>query len=361
MKEKFTIILLHYNQEKYIKDALNSIFNQTYENIELIVIDDGSLNFSKEEIEEYIKSNSNIDYKIIVNKTNLGTVKTTNKALQNASGKYVLIFAADDILYNKNVINNFVKSFEKNQNIDIITSVCILYDDKMAKIMGKIPEKGKINSFNKMSCHKQNKSLMFGPVFTPGATAYRTKIFKEINYLDEDYQLIEDWSLFLKLSRLNYKIKIEDFCSIKHRGGGISENNKMAKDITDKILKDTDLIYKREVFPFLKQFTLKEKLKILNRYQIFSYIYGYKYWPIYLKYYSLIFSNFDILIKKLFNSYGIYSNIYLPILTIIFVWLIYSLFSKDYVLILGSIIIYLILLKILKRIYFTRRKTDEKK
>lgn len=357
MKEKFTIILTHYKQEKYIKEALDSIFIQTYKNIELIVADDCSPNFNSKEIENYILSKSStIEYKFMINDENLGTVKTLNKALHQATGEYILIFAADDILKDKQVIKKYVEIFKNNKKYEVISSICLLYDDLMQNINGKFPEKNLINNFNKLSSKNQNKALKFGPVFAPGATAYRSKIFKKINYLEEKYSLIEDWSLFLRLTRLGYKIYLQDFVSIKHRGGGVSENNKLPKKVSDKILRDTDLIYRSEVFPNYKKLATKEKLQILYRYQIFVNTYGYKYWPIYLNYYWMIFTDIDLLIYKILMKKDILLKLFVPILSIILSSIIYQFINYKLILVIFPIILYLILRKIINVSYLRRMK-----
>ena len=358
MKNKlFTIIITNYNQEKFIFEAIDSVLKQSFKNIELIITDDCSNYFDQEKIAKYIKNNSNIKCQIIVNEKNLGTIKTLNKALRLATGDYVLFFAADDALKNKNVLQNFVKEFNNHPKIKIISSVSILYNEDMKKIINIWPNQKEINSFNKLSAFKQNKMLRFGPIFAPGATAYRKNVFDELNYLDEKYVLIEDWSLFLKLTRLNYKIFISNFPSLKHRGGGVSEELKLSKKIIDDIVNDSDLIYKSEIFPYFKQLNTQEKLKVLERYHRFGYTYGIKYKNVFKKYYGLILSNADILIYKLLHSVKIKKYFNLPLLSLFIIFGVYLIIRNDYILIFGSVIMYLIINKL--KCYYNKERSGK--
>ncbi len=357
--ELFTIIITNYNQEKYIFDAINSVLEQTYSNIELIITDDCSKKFDQAKITRYIEENSNINFEFVVNEENLGTVKTLNKALKRVKGEFFLFFAADDELQNKNVVNNFIKAFKKNKN-DIISSICLLCDNKMEQIIDKFPHKKNIEKFNQKSALKQNRMLKLGPIFAPGATAYRSNIMKKINYLDENYFLIEDWPTFLKLTRLKNKIYIANFISMKHRGGGVSEEMKLAKETIIKILKDTDRTYRKEVFISFKKLSLEEKLQILDRYQRFSYAYGFKYWPIYFKYYSLIFTNLDVLLHKLSYSKTVVFKIFLPIVSCMLAGILFLLLNNVYILIFGSVLIYLFLRVIISQIFYRRIRNEKK-
>ena len=113
----YTIVLTHYNQMEYIEEALDSVFIQNYPNIELLITDDASKNFDEKKITEYIKKHkkNNIkNFKILGNEKNIGTTKTLNNAIKVSTGEYIQFFAAYDALYDKNVISNFVKAFNKS-------------------------------------------------------------------------------------------------------------------------------------------------------------------------------------------------------------------------------------------------------
>jgi glycosyltransferase involved in cell wall biosynthesis len=91
-----TVICLCYNQERFVAEALFSVMNQTYEAIELIVVDDASTDGSVAIIDECLKEHPQV--KFMVNKSNLGNCRSFNQALSLASGKYIIDLAADDVL-----------------------------------------------------------------------------------------------------------------------------------------------------------------------------------------------------------------------------------------------------------------------
>jgi glycosyltransferase involved in cell wall biosynthesis len=91
-----TVICVCYNHARFVTEALDSVIAQTYQRIELIVIDDGSIDDSQKVIKQWIASHS--DTVLILNGTNIGYCKTFNKAAALAKGKYLIDLAADDIL-----------------------------------------------------------------------------------------------------------------------------------------------------------------------------------------------------------------------------------------------------------------------
>ncbi|HEY5825319.1 MAG TPA: glycosyltransferase [Cyclobacteriaceae bacterium] len=92
-----TVICLCYNHEKFVGEALESVFNQTYPNIQLIVVDDASTDSSVDEIKKALKNNSNIPFISLTE--NKGNCKAFNTALSLVKGEFVIDLAADDILF----------------------------------------------------------------------------------------------------------------------------------------------------------------------------------------------------------------------------------------------------------------------
>lgn len=110
-----SIIVPVYNADKYLEDCLNSIINQTYRALEIIIIDDGSTDNSSAIIQDFARKDERI---IHIKKTNSGVSSTRNIGLSNASGRYVYFCDADDMLHER-IIEILVKSL-KNNNISIV-------------------------------------------------------------------------------------------------------------------------------------------------------------------------------------------------------------------------------------------------
>lgn len=91
-----TVICLCYNQASFVKEAVDSVLNQTYDNIELIIVDDASTDESQSVIREIIKVHPHI--KFIPLTLNIGNCRAFNKALALAKGDFIIDLAADDIL-----------------------------------------------------------------------------------------------------------------------------------------------------------------------------------------------------------------------------------------------------------------------
>lgn len=299
---KFTIILSNYNQENYIYEAIDSIIKQDYKNIELIISDDASKVFYQNKISKYIASKrNNIDLKFVVNENNIGTVATYNRCLKKATGEYILIFAADDRLNNEKVLSNFVQYFESNKNAMIVTSVTNLYDEKFSNITRTFPNNEEKKKLKVGSAYLQNKNLYKGPFFAPGATAYKKELFNDLNGFNNQYYLIEDWSNFLRCTRLGYKIYFMDKITLDHRGGGVSESGTIPQKVYRAIINDTYNIYKNEIFPNMHKMSKKDTIKILNRYKIFIWYYGKINFNFFINYILVSLTNykyFSYLIRK---------------------------------------------------------------
>lgn len=111
-----SVIMCVYNtQEKYLRESIESIINQTFSNYEFIIVDDGSDLMTKQILSYYDDKR----IKIIVNKANCGLTKSLNLALKIAVGKYIARMDADDFSY-PDRLNLQYKFMEKNANIGVV-------------------------------------------------------------------------------------------------------------------------------------------------------------------------------------------------------------------------------------------------
>ena len=112
-----TIIIPTYNRLSFLKVAINSVMIQTYRPLELIVVDDGSKDGTKEYVNNIIKS-SDIIVKYIYQE-NAGAQKARNAGIRNSNGAYIQFLDSDDFLH-KNKIGASINEFDENKNIDMV-------------------------------------------------------------------------------------------------------------------------------------------------------------------------------------------------------------------------------------------------
>ena len=149
-----TLAMPVYNVEKYVQESLMSALNQTYENIEFLIIDDKGSDNSMDIIYEIKKSHARgKNIRIIDHIVNQGTGATKNTAIKEAAGKYIFFMDSDDYI-EPNTIELLMSVAEKN-NVDVVYS-SHLFEKPNGKIISKwiMPEyeiKGNFAIFNWMA------------------------------------------------------------------------------------------------------------------------------------------------------------------------------------------------------------------
>jgi glycosyltransferase involved in cell wall biosynthesis len=116
---KVSVLIPSYNYAHYIEEAIESVLSQTYQNFELIIVDNCSTDNTKEVVEQYIQKDSRI--KLVINDVNIGMYRNYNKALLLANGEYIKFLNADDKL-NEKCLEIFVGILDTNQDVSVVTS-----------------------------------------------------------------------------------------------------------------------------------------------------------------------------------------------------------------------------------------------
>jgi alpha-1,3-rhamnosyltransferase len=188
-----SVIIPCYNHEKFVKEALQSVINQTYTNIQLIVIDDGSTDNSVEVIKEL---KQNFDF-VFETQSNIGLSSTLNKGITKyAKGKYIAILASDDI-WQENKLSIQVKFLENNKDFAMVCSNAFIVNSQ-SEIVDKF-----YNNFTNPNISFTEIAL--GRKIIPALTVIiRKEIFDFVGLFDKNL-LIEDWDMWLRIS---YKYKV---------------------------------------------------------------------------------------------------------------------------------------------------------
>ena len=130
-----SVIVLTYKNQMYIKETLKSILEQDYPRIELVISDDASGCFNREDIERFIQEHqsNNIESLVInINEKNLGTVKHANFIISKTMGDFIKFVPCGDKFYNSNSLKELYRfAFE---NDSILTSSAVLFCSQDFKI-----------------------------------------------------------------------------------------------------------------------------------------------------------------------------------------------------------------------------------
>ena len=132
---KISVIMSAYNSEKFISKSIDSILAQTFKNFELIIINDSSIDKTKDIIETYRKKDKRI--KIICNRQNLGPAKSRNRALKIAKGEYIAIMDSDDVSLPKRLEVQY-HFLENNPDIFLIGGGAIKINESGEVIADKL-------------------------------------------------------------------------------------------------------------------------------------------------------------------------------------------------------------------------------
>ena len=119
-KGKITILVAVYNTEKYLRECLDSLINQTYKNLQIICIDDASTDGSLDILHEYTQKDNRI--LVLQNEINSGQSKTRNHGLKYADGDYITFVDSDDFIA-PDTFENIINVFNNNPLTD-----CVLFD-----------------------------------------------------------------------------------------------------------------------------------------------------------------------------------------------------------------------------------------
>ena len=202
--KKISIIVPVYNLENYLSQSIPSIINQTYKNIEIIIINDGSTDNSKNIIEKYAIKDDRIK---IINKKNGGLCSSRNEGIKNSSGEYILHVDGDDILP-LDICEEYISLIKKNPDIDIIESNFILfYEEQEKKIINKIKIKKEIMMTSQE--YLEQKYFTGKGTISIWGKLIKSSLYKEHDiYHPLDFSLAEDGCTFGKLLINSKKIII---------------------------------------------------------------------------------------------------------------------------------------------------------
>lgn len=261
-----SVCVLAYNSSDSIRETLESIWNQTYKNIELIIGDDCSKDDTIKQCAEWVKKKRDRFSSIclITSEKNKGVCGNLNSCYEKANGKWIKIIAGDDILL-ENCIEDNVNFAEKDNGVNFVFSRMLHFSEP------KFDLKKTFHSseyYTRLYFSSDEKKRLFLAVrknpFPAPTFFHRNGIIQEIGGYDTKYRF-EDWPMWVKLSEKGYRIDFLDKYTVayRHHSNSVSSSNIRLFNIN--LDKDIYKFRKAECF---KYYSMREKTLIYIDYKI---------------------------------------------------------------------------------------------
>ena len=206
-----SVIVLAYRSAETIVQTLDSIKNQTYKNIELIITDDCSPDNTVETAQEWLDGNKGALFalRLVTAQQNTGIPGNINRALEHAKGDYVKLIAADDYM-TKDAISEYVKFCEKNPTAIPIAKVHLFSDGDTGKKADFEPIEVYCNRCYEFAAEPDPKKqyrmlLKQNCIVAPSGSFYPMEVIKKLGGYDENYRWFEDYPMNLTVMHEGYR------------------------------------------------------------------------------------------------------------------------------------------------------------
>jgi len=279
-----SLIVITYNSSKYVIETLESIKSQTYENIELVISDDCSVDDTITVCQSWIEMNSSrfVKTKVITHNVNTGITPNCNRGILASGGIWLMLVGADDALLPDCVENN-IEFINHNREARVVHSQSFRYLNEFTQenCIG-------IRDFTKLAIthpavtsEDQYQILLRGSKVNAATTFFQRSLVDEFVLFDEEIPMIDDWPFWLKITAAgikisflnkitaNYRIRNDSVCN-ENQGPGLYGNHHLR----------TRRIYTKYILPnvsFIERFFINyeyyriifcQKMRIDTRYPI---------------------------------------------------------------------------------------------
>lgn len=195
MKNLVSVIIPSYNHEKYIEKCIMSVINQTYKNLEILVMDDNSKDNSK----KILKNIKDSRLKVYYSNKNKGTVRTINELTKKCKGEYIAIIGSDDI-WEKNKISKQVSYLEKNLDIGAVFTATEIIDENDNLYENDAAFNDNVFCNDNMSSGKRMRIFFEkGNHLCHSSSLIRSSVIKKIGFYDITYRQLHDYEYWVRL------------------------------------------------------------------------------------------------------------------------------------------------------------------
>jgi len=267
-----SIIVPNYNHENFLRKRLDSIFNQTFKDFEVILLDDASTDGSSKILADY-EEHPKVSYLLINEENSSSTFQQWNKGIRRALGEYIWIAESDDYS-DKRFLETMMELFDREKDVDMVFCASWYVNEKNT-ILKPAPDMGE--SFIVLGLDVLQKYFSkYNLIRNASSCVFKRKLINPIYYEFAYFQYCGDWQFWTDLASRAWKIA---YVSDKLNYFRIHKQNVSTEA-------EKQGLYFREGFRILDGILRREKITKENKDQIF------RYWG--LKLYEAIFSKKDI-------------------------------------------------------------------
>jgi glycosyltransferase involved in cell wall biosynthesis len=250
---RISVILPTLNGMKYLEQAIHSVLTQSFEDLELIIINDGSTDETDMIVNRLIKEYSRIVY--IKHEKSLGLQKTLNEGLALSRGEFIARIDDDDIWNDRDKLIKQMNIFSRDRNYVLVGTGMHAVDEQGNKLYdSNLPE----------TDEAIRKNLLFQTSFVHSSVCFRKNAVVKCGGYNEEEEIrhIEDYELWLKLGTMGKLYNIPDHSvTIKLRPGSV-----MAKNIIEQQKKSLRLIKRfRKNYPGYRKAMIIAYLRLFFR------------------------------------------------------------------------------------------------
>lgn len=234
-----SVIVPAYNAEAFIGQTLDSVLSQTYKNIEVLVVNDGSQDRTAEIVDSIAQKDHRV---ILLQQSNVGVAAARNLAIQNSCGEYIAPIDADDIWFPQKLEKQMQLMLKADSCVGLVYAWSVYIDEKSLII-------GTYNAHDLLNVHSLEGEVYKALVYrnfigNASAPLIRHACFKQVgdyncNLKKKDAQGCEDWDLYLRIAEsYQFRVVPEFLLGYRQVTGSMSENSTVMARSYNLILAD---------------------------------------------------------------------------------------------------------------------------
>lgn len=230
MNPAVSIVMPSYNCRKYIAPAIESVLNQTYDNFEMIIVDDGSTDGTDAIINKY-ESNKHIT---VITQPNAGRHNACNNAIRNANGSLIAFCDSDDLLREDKIALQ-VRAMQEHPEVGLIHTARTAIDEN-GKSIGH--SHARDTGAPAIEVYEATKKLFHHNYICGPTVMIRRECFNEVGYFNETLKQNEDQELYLRIStRYKFGYLNQELYKYRKHGGQITKKRDERELYKEKALR----------------------------------------------------------------------------------------------------------------------------